>query len=1511
MYPTALEATNDGTQSVHLSWSHPANVDLLKHYVLYRDGQKVTNIDPSATSFEDVNVAPGVSHMYHLAALQAEEEYARTARGSIVGKGLITAQILTGQGTGVLGDSLLLQASVNGITYQDTAYANAEGKVYFRNLAYDTEGITYTISPAGNVQHYDRASSLVTLDESLSQSFADAFINQQTRTIAGTVTNLYCQTGCGRDSLELILFSINEAGERRMVTDTKTDHLGRFSFAIPYYLSGFTAYEVEIPNQALNGEGQPMDPYGYYYQAGENMQVNPEDSTLVITFPVEHLITKKAHQVAVYEQSHHPLTVEIAGPGDCDVFTGYEFVVRIRDRGGKLDLRLDTENRRISQTLPPYDFEITVLDVNKPDAFSAAVLDYFRSRPLHVNNRGHYTRFLDSEVEEPENPVRHMRYNERTNLSISGTETVLDNKCGTYVMAEDQEITVTVTPEQIINGKPCSATSGYILAKFKGGEVTDLDNDTLEYVNGAWESLLVKATTPNLVAPYTQLLELYYYDANGNYQGFATEEILVTGQQQNPGADIFVINDNPYPVLLNVLRDPPGDKSYASIEEKSSYQIQLERTKKSSWEYGLEREHTNTAAGYTLISKINSSHGVDNSRTSSLNYSVEFTEGLSTLKNAQLSENLESYLDGPDADVLVGVNLILAYGMTEVLEYNSCVPTKTRNLGVNPAGISTMWAYTRSQIENTVRYYEDVTTPGSGYVVESTDTNVASSQQIIQDIANSRENFQRILEVADTQFTPICEMCTYVANNSTNSTSRRIDRFDDIDEVLGYRNEISNFCTTYAGYNKEKQECSSAPIQEILTSWDDATRNLYDVIYRKYLTLHELERFHHSNSERELDFSQWEETVEKISFFEPIENITFGGGSKVSRSYGSSSSETDKYSHDHILSLSLKLGGKMHLTFDVQAWFGFGGGTYVENVKEADATTAIHGHVKTKQTWSYAINQTTGQSFKTKFSLDDKDDGDHYSVDVLQSGVYANTRMTPFFNVVGGRSSCPYVPGTISRDQPTLQLLDEQGNQMPTKYFDLDPEVPFALPISVSSGNPFGENRLIMVAAPLGSNRNGLNTEIEGIRVNSYRGATVWVEADTSYQTTLYLNKRDLPAYDFEDIQIIAKPACMGNKFTYFEEAHVIDTLELEFHFRKPISPITLESDLGDWFVIDDVDPNATESVTFKLRDYDVEQNQHSLKEIVIEYKRVNDEVWTRITDATQQTETLSVEVLLAYYQEMLNTYSEPTYPFVWQLPHDLVDGQYQVRAMVVHENGSIAYSNILTGTVDRTAPRIVGTTSPADSLLSQGDEIAISFDEALDCETFLNGTNVSVKVLADDVHAEVELFKTVDFSYTCSGSGIVITINPAKLQAYDGRRWEVQVRSITDWLGNASDPIAPTWQFQVDYFKQSPSSVTLVGPEDWRINAATAEQTLHFAITDYDVFQASTSLSEIALQYKRDVDADWLTASTLTVAQLEARHRAQGVADEIPIDTLNWDASTVLDGSYTVRAVATGNTGR
>ncbi|HAA22908.1 MAG TPA: hypothetical protein DCP28_30635, partial [Cytophagales bacterium] len=236
---------------------------------------------------------------------------------------------------------------------------------------------------------------------------------------------------------------------------------------------------------------------------------------------------------------------------------------------------------------------------------------------------------------------------------------------------------------------------------------------------------------------------------------------------------------------------------------------------------------------------------------------------------------------------------------------------------------------------------------------------------------------------------------------------------------------------------------------------------------------------------------------------------------------------------------------------------------------------------------------------------------------------------------------------------------------------------------------------------------------------------------------------------------------------------------------------------------------------------------------------------------------------------------------------------------------------NILTGTVDRTAPRIVGTTSPADSLLSQGDEIAISFDEALDCETFLNGTNVSVKVLADDVHAEVELFKTVDFSYTCSGSGIVITINPAKLQAYDGRRWEVQVRSITDWLGNASDPIAPTWQFQVDYFKQSPSSVTLVGPEDWRINAATAEQTLHFAITDYDVFQASTSLSEIALQYKRDVDADWLTASTLTVAQLEARHRAQGVADEIPIDTLNWDASTVLDGSYTVRAVATGNTGR
>lgn len=1499
-HPRNFVATDNGVHSVHLHWEAPVEDGNLKRYALYRDGEKVTNLNADVLTFEDLNIAPGVSHVYQVAAVFQNKEYSVTTRGGVRGDGVITAQILTKQGGAVPGDSLRIQASVNGIPYEAISYADAKGKVYFRELAYGTPGIAYSISPAGNPVHYDLATTQMTLSQSLTQGFAGVYIHQRKRIIEGTISNAYCQTGCGRDSVEVLLYATDLEQKRKLVTSRKTDHRGSFSFAIPFYLDDVVQYELEVSNRAVNDADEDIVPYRFYYREGPQMSARAADSTLVVPFPVADLLAQEVHRVKILEETHHPLRVEVKGPGNCDVFAGYEFTLRIRDTKGKIDLRIETQNRQITEILPPYDYEVSVLDVNKPDAFSASILDYFRSRSLRINNEEHYARFLDPEQEEDANLIHSLRYNERASLSIAGLENVLDGTCNTYVMHTEEQVLLNVAPRQVINGLACDVTSGYILVKFGGGEATDSNNDTLEFVDGKWESVIITATTPNLVLPYTQLLEFYYYDANGNYQGATSEEILVTGDRQNPGSDVFVIVDEAVPVPLYVLRDPPGDQSYSSISASSDMSIKLENSYRGSLAGGYTRSFMTRVFGLETTTKLSGETELAGNRSQSQTYKLEFTDGLSTLKNPELSENLQGYLDGRDADIIVGMDVILAYGLTEVLSFESCVPTKSRTIGVNPTEISSIWNYTRSQIENTIRYYKEVTDEDGSFTVESLNEAQASSEEIVEDLANSYLSFERLLAEVDTRFTPICEMCNYIRDYR--------EPLVKLGEEVRLARQVKAFCNSQ-GLNGGGA-CSDTPIETLLKGWDESVREDYRNAYRAYMSLREYDRFYASyDLGGAVSLDRDRDLIGNSQFFNPLENLTFGAGSQVTRSFGTTASGDGGRKIELSASFEFKLTQKAIVKFQVATWFGFGGGTQIVTGKtKAKSNITREIFVKTKQSRTSGATTSESNGFSYSFTLDDNDDGDHFSVDVLHSGTYGDSKIGPYFSVVGGRSSCPYEPGTISRDQPSVQLVDEQGNLMPTQYFDLDPGVPFELPLAVASGNPFGENRLLTVLAPLGSNKSGLKMDAENIGLSSLRGPTMFVAPDTLYQTTLYVSQGNRTHYDFEDIQILVKPTCPAGAITYFEAPHVMDTLHLAFHFRKPISPISIESDMGNWFVMDDPETDS-EAAIFKLKNYDVEQGKHSMSEIVMEYKRVNDAVWTPMKDATLELESLAVDTLLHFFQQKRNTYPEPTYPFVWNLPDNTVDGRYQIRATLFHENGSFAYSNILTGTVDRTAPR-VASLSPADGLLSQTDKLAISFTEGLDCETFLAGDHVTIKVLANAIQEEVIIDPT-HYNLACSGSGITITVDPALLQRYDGRQWEVTVTGTTDFLGNVSDPAANSWQFEVDYFKQTPSSITLVGPNNWRINQATEDPTLNFLITDFDVYQESTSLNTVALQYKRLVDGKWITATEFTGAELAAKHQALDRDSKFLIDTLAWNTTSALEGSYQVRALVTGETGR
>ncbi|HAP59656.1 MAG TPA: hypothetical protein DCR93_09170, partial [Cytophagales bacterium] len=418
------------------------------------------------------------------------------------------------------------------------------------------------------------------------------------------------------------------------------------------------------------------------------------------------------------------------------------------------------------------------------------------------------------------------------------------------------------------------------------------------------------------------------------------------------------------------------------------------------------------------------------------------------------------------------------------------------------------------------------------------------------------------------------------------------------------------------------------------------------------------------------------------------------------------------------------------------------------------------------------------------------------------------------------------------------------------------------------------------------------------------------IQPDQTYNGTLYVHHGGNPTFDYKDIELIAKPACQVD--SYWERHDVYDTLAMSVYYHKPVSPIELSTDLDTWYVIadaDDTDDTNDEVVTVKLSGYDVYQQDHALKEVILEYKGENSTVWTRMFNATNGETAVSIDTLRKYYEQKFNVYPDPLYPFVWDISGlDMQDGTYQIRAMVVHPNGSFAYSDVLTGAIDRTQPRLLNLPEPADGLWSAGDPIVIEFDEDINDTEFLS-TSAHWQVYVIDFAGDTTFLDydadfpgLSDYEVRASGNAITFVIDDDKLKEYDGYGAGIRTTGIYDYWGNPSYWPMYEWNFVIDYFKRTPSPVSLVGPGDnWLVNSLLVGEanTLNFVITDYDLFEASTSLDSITLEYQRADETWWTQVNVLTRDQLQANYATYGLSGQGALDTLRWGTVDTADGEY------------
>ena len=166
--------------------------------------------------------------------------------------------------------------------------------------------------------------------------------------------------------------------------------------------------------------------------------------------------------------------------------------------------------------------------------------------------------------------------------------------------------------------------------------------------------------------------------------------------------------------------------------------------------------------------------------------------------------------------------------------------------------------------------------------------------------------------------------------------------------------------------------------------------------------------------------------------------------------------------------------------------------------------------------------------------------------------------------------------------------------------------------------------------------------------------------------------------------------------------------------------------------------------------------------------------------------------------------YSEP-----WVFPAE--DGTYEIAGVIKCSNSfnelvDETFSESITGQVDTRRPRVLGTPAPADGLLTPGDDLAITFDEAMAPASFVASGAATHTVTLQPVNADDSLGDAIPVALTTNGATLVI--EPASGWDNYAGLFEAAVDGVEDLLGNPlnaqpalSDEIADdrrAWRFTV-----------------------------------------------------------------------------------------------------------------
>ncbi|NNC94974.1 MAG: T9SS type A sorting domain-containing protein [Chitinophagales bacterium] len=1333
-----VEATDGIGANVTINWTFDVQPTSTPVYKVFRDGVllNAVSINTNAQSAIDPTAFPGKEYVYEVEAVVGGVTSSRNGDiGYAKPDGVISGQVnVAGNSQGVPNVLITATAFIDNkwYTYQTTSIDNGSGDFAFSDVYYGENGSTYTlkaykencniVGENGGPYNYSNLVPGTGLNVDNSVIFLDSTVYILSGYVSQNISD------CILPGIEVKLSTF--FGSDTLVSTKKTDANGFYSFILDTYLPNVSKYVVEVADTQLIGEipEQVRILHDFYPQS-----LSGDKSRYEILFDDLERVNERNFE------DHLAYAVLINTKTVCGTINE-SFKIRIRSDNNCFDLTLNSvaQGGQSVAVLPPQNYQITIYDVNNPTPQNVVIKDYYQKRPQKLDLLDLHNRRL---IEGNEMiTLQEISELSTTNFTYHKTPIITEefvegkeSYCGSIaasIILQKKRVRMNFNVQEIFNNNPCDVDEGELRIINEAATFPDRIR-TYKYnqnINGFDEYEFV-AGEPNMIAPYKKALTVQYY-SKGELLQQVVLPIIILGEADIPGNDVIVDPSPPSVQLpLYILRDPPGDNSYSTLLENETVKksVILTRTGSESGGFISSGEFTTPVAG--VFFDLSLTGGDATSKSSSFELELSTTTEIST------SEDPDHV--GEAADIIVGAGMATQYGFKQILDIDpaTCKFKKELELGLSVNSIGTTWLYTVEQIEALIDQYENN--------IDSLDAGTFSLKGEEPEDAKDRfkvyiKNWNSILSYHREKLVPHYQLCDRSSDGGYDLTDIQFVSWADdlgIDEndgdgfidnlgiidllesvgsnetnaglpvssdvaafVNGYKNKINDaldkFCPKV--FDKTKNELIKDPQYPNKNKfWTSDIADSYNAIQNYLASIRKgflnndppdiVQGFDSTNNQIIYD------NAYKLLFPSDASNYTVGGGTSwfeevaVGYTKAGSLSQTSYF--------NFKLSGGLAFGSSSDAGLGVATRLYENNI-------SIGGEVDLLYEIGQEATSELTTSKTSSYTLSDDDIGDQVSVTVIRG---PDQNQTPYFQLFGGRSSCPYEEGTIARDDPKLNLVDALGNVVSPEQL-LVPDGGLAdFPLQVGNNNPFGETRDYDVFLDPQSNGNAALVKLNGNQIGNL--SLGGIDPANPLYTLLTVEQGPI-AYKHNNLKIGVTPSCP-------EDDRILDTRDITVHFIEPCPDIYIATPnntaaTNGWVM------NKGEQNLIVYQDFDTTRSTYV--ETSLEARRVGTNLW----DDFVTLDGLSYDT--TYLKEFAKNNNGNIPSFVVSIGNhpNITDGDYELRLkMLCKKPLRETFSNTITGTIDRTSPFLIGNTLPKDGVFSQYDEISAEFNENLDCSKY------------------------------------------------------------------------------------------------------------------------------------------------------------------------------------------------